>query len=157
MIEIHVEDMEPEPGLWVSFRIQILYSKCSQDWSQLLDSDNDTKTTCILGKHELRQGWWSIFKTFFACLAYLKLAMLGKRMVQMTAERKLSLGHQVSFQILNPSSECFNRTGLSCLMLRTTQRRHIALKNTNSVKVVGTYHRNEDIFKLQTKKYQEKV
>ena len=102
MIEMHVKDMEPDPGFWVSFEIQILYSKCSQDWSQLLDSDNGTKTTCVLGKHELRQGWWSIFKTFFACPAYFKLAMLGKRMIQMTAERKLSLGYQVSCQILIP-------------------------------------------------------
>ena len=64
MIEMHVKDMEPDPGFWVSFERQILYSKCSQDWSQLLDSDNDTKTTYNLGKHELRHGWLSIFKIF---------------------------------------------------------------------------------------------
>ena len=56
MTEIHVEDMGHAPGLWVSFKIQILYSKCSQDQSEQLDANNSTKGKCIPGMDEISQG-----------------------------------------------------------------------------------------------------
>ena len=54
---IDVEDFGPDPGLWVSFKIQVLSNqKCSQERSELVDSDNNTKATFILRKYE---GLWS--------------------------------------------------------------------------------------------------
>ena len=52
---IHVPDIGPDPGLWVSFGIKVLFNpQCfSQEQS---DSDNDTGTTSILGKNE---GLWN--------------------------------------------------------------------------------------------------
>ena len=126
MIEIHVKDIKPDPGLWVSFDSKRLKSKF------FIQNVLRTGVSClVLTTTQRRHITWentnsekvggASLRHFCACLAFFKLAMLGKRTIQMAAERKLSLGHQVSFKVLNPTSECFHRSGLSCLILKATQ------------------------------------
>ena len=93
MIEVHLEDMGPDQGLWVSFLnpgiCDLLKSqpntatKWIRDYRKPPPTDSiDNKASCILGKHKLYQDWLRHHLgengTIFYVPANFKVPMIGK-------------------------------------------------------------------------------